>query len=74
MTESGNTTIDFSSYPKTAYATPEYAFITPPKYVGAYRVGGNHGFSIAFTKKPIWIHRTMMKLCLGWEWKDGPVV
>lgn len=41
-----------------------------PKYVGAYQLGGEFGLRIMFKKKPNWFHRTMMKLCLGWEWID----
>jgi hypothetical protein len=48
-----------------------YAFVDIPPKVGYYRIGGNYGLSIAFTKKPIWFHRKMMALCLGWEWIDG---
>jgi hypothetical protein len=43
---------------------------TLPKYVGCYCLGGKNGFCISFEKKPNWFHRTMMKVCLGWEWKD----
>jgi hypothetical protein len=48
-----------------------YAFVEIPPKVGQYRIGGNHGLSIAFSKKPIWFHRKMMALCLGWEWIDN---
>lgn len=41
-----------------------------PKYVGGYQFGGKFGLRIMFQKKPNWFHRTMMKLCLGWEWID----
>jgi hypothetical protein len=42
-----------------------------PKYVGMYCLGGGkNGLCISFEKKPNWFHRTMMKVCLGWEWKD----
>ena len=41
-----------------------------PKYDGAYQIGGNFGLRIFIKKKPNWFHRTMMKLCLGWEWID----
>jgi hypothetical protein len=44
--------------------------VTVPNHVGYYCLGGNIGFCIAFAKKPNWFHRTMMKVCLGWEWKD----
>jgi hypothetical protein len=42
-----------------------------PKYDGGYRLGGPTGFQINIKKKPIWLHRTMMRLCLGWEWVDA---
>jgi hypothetical protein len=41
-----------------------------PNYVGMYCLGGEIGFCICFKTKPNWFHRTMMKVCLGWEWKD----
>ena len=40
-----------------------------PNYVGMYCLGGKT-LCIYFVTKPKWLHRTMMKLCLGWEWKD----
>lgn len=42
-----------------------------PKHVGGYRIGGPMGLQIMFEKKPIWLHRKMMKWCLGWEWVDS---
>jgi hypothetical protein len=39
-----------------------------PDYVGCYSVGG---LSIYLEKRPKWLHRKMMKLCLGWEWIDN---
>jgi hypothetical protein len=39
-------------------------------YVGKYCIGGYGGVCISFTKKPNFFHRTMMKVCLGWEWTD----
>jgi hypothetical protein len=42
-----------------------------PNYVGMYCLGGDKNvLCISFEKKPNWFHRTMMKVCLGWEWKD----
>ena len=29
------------------------------------------GFRIAFTKKPNWFHRQMIKFVFGWIWIDG---
>ncbi len=49
---------------------PSLHVVTVPNYVGCYCLGGKNGFCIAFEKKPNWFHRTMMKMCLGWEWKD----
>jgi hypothetical protein len=50
---------------------PGIAFDNNPKYVGRYRIGGSTGLQISFEKKPKWIHRKMMKLCLGWEWVNN---
>ena len=46
-------------------------FVPTPDYVGCYALGGNIGLKIYFGKKPKWLHRKMMKLCLGWEWIDN---
>ena len=42
-----------------------------PKYDGGYQLGGNNGLKIMVANKPIWLHRKMMKWCLGWEWIDN---
>ena len=42
-----------------------------PKYAGGYQLGGPIGLQINIKKKPIWLHRTMMRLCFGWEWEDA---
>ena len=40
-----------------------------PTYAGGYRLGnGPYHTQINFTHKPNWFHRTMMRLCFGWEW------
>jgi len=39
-----------------------------PKYAGGYRMGS---FLIMITRKPNVLHRTMMRLCLGWEWEEA---
>jgi hypothetical protein len=41
---------------------------TQTNYTGCYSVGG---LSIYLEKRPKWLHRKMMKLCLGWEWIDN---
>ena len=42
-----------------------------PTYDGFYRIGGVAGLSISLDKKPLWIHRKLMAICLGWEWIDN---
>ena len=43
--------------------------INTPKYVGGYKLGNNtYHTQFNFTHKPNWFHRTMMRLCFGWEW------
>jgi len=42
--------------------------ISVPNYVGCYKLAG---LSIFLEKKPNWFHRTMMKMCLGWEWVNN---
>lgn len=46
-------------------------FNVSPTYVGSYRLGGSTGLSIFLVKKPRWIHRKLMAICLGWEWIDN---
>jgi hypothetical protein len=47
------------------------SFVPTSEYVGCYALGGDIGLKIYFGKKPKWLHRKMMKLCLGWEWIDN---
>ena len=42
-----------------------------PTYVGCYRLGESTGLSIFLVKKPRWIHRKLMAICLGLEWIDN---
>ena len=63
---------------KTEALTNEHNFvpmatIQTPTFVGRYILGGEYGLKIGFTYKPNWFHRTMMKLCLGWEWIDNTI-
>ena len=46
----------------------DYATIRTPNYVGGYKLGAEHHFQFNLTHKPNWFHRSMMKLCFGWEW------
>jgi hypothetical protein len=49
----------------------QFTCVPLPKYVGGYRIGGKQGVLFSFTYKPNWLHRKMMRLCLGWEWVDA---
>lgn len=45
--------------------------VTPPKYVGGYRLGDSPGYiQFNLTYKPNWLHRKCMKIFLGWQWID----
>ena len=47
----------------------DYTAFKTPNYVGGYRLSnGTYHTQINFTHKPNWFHRTMMRLCFGWEW------
>jgi hypothetical protein len=66
-----NSTIEISvSEPASAnsWTYQPYIFSALPKYSGYYTIGG---LSVSMVEKPNWFHRKMMKLCLGWEWRDG---
>jgi hypothetical protein len=57
---------DYESEPNR---TKNYSFADlNPKYAGGYWVGE---LQINIKEKPIWLHRKMMRLCFGWEWKDA---
>ncbi len=46
--------------------------ITPPNYVGGYRLGKQYEWSHQFnlTYKPNWLHRFFMRTCFGIYWFD----
>ena len=46
-------------------------FIKLPNYAGCYQLGGSQGLMVYLSKKPNWLHKKLMKLCLGWEWIDN---
>lgn len=47
----------------------DYTAFKTPNYVGGYRLSnGTYYTQINFTHKPNWFHRTMMRLCFGFEW------
>ena len=47
---------------------PDTAVDLAPKYVGGIWITPN--FVVSSTKKPNWFHRFMLKVLLGWEWRD----
>jgi D-serine dehydratase len=47
------------------------ALVHAPCYVGGYQIGGKYGLRINFASKPNIIHRTFMRVLLGWEWVDA---
>ena len=49
----------------------ELKLIEPPKYAGHYRIGGPQGVLVHFVRRPPWLHRTMTRMLLGWEWIEG---
>ena len=64
------------SVERSALGVPEmteFKFAVPPKPAGFYRIGGwPNVFQVPISQKPNWLHRTMMRLCLGWIWVDAP--
>ena len=52
----------------TLTANSDLTIESGPKYAGCYEIGGTGGLQIHLAKKPKWLHRKMMKLCLGFEW------
>ena len=54
-------------------ATPVQGLvITPPNYVGGYRIGNEFEWShqLNLTYKPNFIHRFFMRTCFGLYWFD----
>lgn len=45
--------------------------MTTPVFAGYYQIGGKSGLQVHLPKRPPWLHRTMMRMLLGWEWFDG---
>lgn len=39
-----------------------------PRYEGCYSIG--ESFHVYLTKRPMWLHRKMVFIILGWKWKD----
>lgn len=49
-----------------------FRFLSTPRYVGGYRLGGEFGLTVNLTAKPSAWHRFWMRVCLGWTWVDAP--
>ena len=51
-----------------------FTFTPSITYAGGYRIGSRNnrdGYFFSFERKPNWFHRTMTRVCLGWEWIDA---
>jgi hypothetical protein len=47
--------------------------VVVPKYAGRWILPGSSppaGVHFSMPTKPNWLHRTMMRVLLGWEWRD----
>ena len=46
--------------------------VTPPTYVGGYRLGKDKNYTRWFNLayKPSWLHRQCVRIFLGWYWED----
>ena len=42
----------------------------PDNIIGFYKIRGEQNLAIAYTKKPWFIHRWLMKLLMGFKWED----
>lgn len=57
---------------------PPLTMMNPPPHVGGYHIGyeerpdGSSWSNIEFrmSVKPLWLHRYMVRVLLGWEWRD----
>ena len=56
---------------KTNFVNNTIDYNISPTYPGFYRIGGYAGLSISLSEKPLWIHRKLMAICLGWKWIDN---
>ena len=57
--------------PEKVFKYPEGRMvgIKTPTSVGGYKVGSSDSYiQFNLSHKPNWFHRTMVKLCFGWEW------
>jgi hypothetical protein len=57
------TTSEYSGITNT-----NYQIYKNPEYVGGYDITPN--FTVMLQTKPMWLHRYMTRILLGWKWKD----
>ena len=57
------TTSEYSGITNT-----NYQILKLPEYVGGYDITPN--FTVMLQTKPMWLHRYMTRILLGWKWKD----
>jgi hypothetical protein len=57
--------------PRYLVADTTLTFHKYPTYVGTYELGKDSGTYFSLLKKPNWFYRTMVRLILGWIWKDN---
>lgn len=46
-----------------------YQILKLPEYIGGYDITPN--FTVMLQTKPMWLHRYMTRILLGWKWKDS---
>ena len=50
------------------------AGITPPKTAGYWVLPGSVSYGevrYCMPRRPVWLHRVMMRTLLGWVWRDS---
>jgi hypothetical protein len=58
------TTSEYSGITNT-----NYRILKLPEYIGGYDITPN--FTVMLETKPMWLHRYMTRILLGWKWKDN---
>lgn len=48
---------------------PQYQMIKQPEWIGRYELTPN--FHVYLETKPMWLHRYMTRILLGWKWEDS---
>lgn len=45
-------------------------FWSAPPVAGYWQIGGPDGLHVSMPRRPIWLHRAMCRLVLGFHWID----